>query len=200
MRLQLQACLSAVVLAAAVTGAQTPGASSQTPQPHSGSATNQPTEPAPESTAAPITLVGCIARADAETSAQQAAANRVSPQFVLRVSSSRDAGGAPQRTGDTPAATQYHLVPSTADLRLADHLGHRVEVRGRLKVAAAGARSRTNQGVSTSVPSGSTGMETIPPPGDKPEARKTTEGGPEMPVPSMLTVTSVRMLASGCGQ
>ena len=196
MRLKLQACLSAVVFAAAVTGAQTPGASSQTPQPRPG--TNQSTKPAPESTEAPVTLVGCIARADAETSGQQAADDRVSPQFVLRVSSG-DAGGTPRRTGDTPAATQYHLVPSTAEVRLADHLGHRVEVRGRLKVDAGGTAARTNQGVSTSVPSGSTGMETIPPPGDKPEARKTTEGGPEMPVPSMLTVTSVRMLASECG-
>ena len=195
MTLQLHGCLCLVVLAAAVTAAQTPGASSQTPQPRPGSGASQPTQPAQESTE-PITLVGCIARADGETDSEQAAADKVSPQFVLQVSPDSARGASAGAAGNA-LATRYHLVPS-ADVRLADHLGHKVEIQGRLKVDPAGTQSRTNQGVSTSIPSGSTGMETVPPPGDKPEARTATEAGPEMPVPSMLTVTSVRMLAGRC--
>lgn len=198
MRLHVQTCLTAVVLAAAVAGAQTPGASSQTPQPRTSGGTSQPAQAAPESTAAPITLVGCLTRADAETSGAQAAKDKetASPQYVLRVSS-KDSRATSDDAGST-AGTRYHLVPSSTDLRLGDHVNHQVEIRGRLKVDPAGPQSRTNQGISPSVPSGSTGMETIPPPGDKPEARTTTDAGPEMPVPTMVTVTSLRMIASSC--
>jgi hypothetical protein len=76
----------------------------------------------------------------------------------------------------------YALQPATPDVKLQPHAGHKVEITGRAAgTADALSEPQSNEGVSTSQPSGSTGMETIPPPTGK-----------------TLLVSSVRMISSSC--
>ncbi len=123
----------------------------------------QPTAAADE-----VKVTGCLAAA-ANAGAATGEANNASP-FVLKT---------------TPAgadAVAYALQPATPDVKLQAHAGHKVEITGRpAGTADALSKPQSNEGVSTSQPSGSTGMETIPPPSGK-----------------TLLVSSVRMISSSC--
>ncbi|HEX7087051.1 MAG TPA: hypothetical protein VF198_11840 [Vicinamibacterales bacterium] len=163
-------------------GAQTPGASSQTPGPE-GTA-QQPERPDPD---APVMLTGCLERGTAAPSDRTAppAGNEAAEapqQYVLVV-----------RGGDgEPAVTRYTVVPEAGRIDLAPHVGHQIQVRGRIAVAAQDRKSRGNEGVSPSMPGGSSGMETMPP------ARPTGEAPAAPPAASTVTVTAIRMLAAKC--
>lgn len=184
------AILTAVLLAAGQAPPQIPPQTTTPPNVAKPKATT-PDEGAPRTTQEKITITGCIARGDA--SGAQAAGG----PLVLKASS----GAASDRSssGGTPAGTHYQIVSNDPALRLADHVGHRVQLTGRLQAEATEPPSRTNQGVSTSTPSGSTGMETMPPAGDKPEPRRTpTAAATDTAVPATFVVTGVQMLSGSC--
>ncbi|HEX7084918.1 MAG TPA: hypothetical protein VF198_01040 [Vicinamibacterales bacterium] len=168
--------------------AQTPGASSQTPQPE-GTA-RQPERPDAE---APVTLTGCLERRTA------------APSDRMRPHTGNEASEAPQqyvlvvRGGDgEPAATRYTVVPEAGRIDLAPHVGQQVQVRGRLAVAVPDRKSRGNEGVSPSMPGGSSGMETMPPPRPTEEAQAPDHAPAAPPAASTVTVTAIRMLAATC--
>ncbi|HEY8535141.1 MAG TPA: hypothetical protein VIL25_01795 [Vicinamibacterales bacterium] len=100
------------------------------------------------------------------------------------------------RGEEQSADVRYPLVPEGEQVDLAPHVGHLIEVRGRLVVRAAEPDPRTNEGVSTSTPGGSTGMETMPPPRPTEKAEDHVPAAP--PAASTVTVTAIRMIAAKC--
>ncbi len=167
--------------------AQTPGASSQTPRPDGRA--QQPERPEPE---ASVTLTGCLTRGTDAPSDRAAprpggeAAEAPQP-YVLVVQ-----GGEGEST-----AARYTVVPEAGRIDLAPHVGQQVQVRGRLVVTTQGPESRSNEGVSPSMPGGSTGMETMPPP-QPTEGTAPAHGPAAAPAASTVTVTSIRMVAAQC--
>jgi hypothetical protein len=116
-----------------------------------------------------VKVTGCLTAA-ANAGAVTGEANNASP-FLLKTT--------PAATSD---AVAYALQPATPEVKLQAHAGHKVEITGRpAGTADALSKPQSNEGVSTSQPSGSTGMETIPPPSGK-----------------TLLVSSVRMISSSC--
>jgi hypothetical protein len=116
-----------------------------------------------------IKVTGCLSAA-ANAGAATGEANNAS-KFLLKT---------------TPAGktetVNYALQPATPDVKLESHAGHTVEITGRPPgTADTLSQPQSNAGVSTSQPSGSTGMETIPPPSGR-----------------TLLVSSVRMISSSC--
>jgi hypothetical protein len=120
-------------------------------------------------TADEIKITGCLSATE-KAGAATGEANNAS-KFLLKATSA----------GKTEAI-QYALQPATPDVKLQSHTGHTVEITGRpAGTADALSQPQSNAGVSTSQPSGSTGMETIPPPSGR-----------------TLLVSSVRMISSSC--
>jgi hypothetical protein len=116
-----------------------------------------------------IKITGCLSAA-ANAGVTTREANNAS-QFLLKTTAA----------GKTDAV-DYALQPATPDVKLQPHAGHKVEITARPAGAAdALSQPQSNEGVSTSQPSGSTGMETIPPPSSR-----------------TLLVSSVRMISSSC--
>jgi len=123
----------------------------------------------PVADAQDIKVIGCLT-ASANAGAATGETNNAS-KFFLKTT-------APGK----PDAVDYALQPATPDVKLQVHAGHKVEITGRpAGTADAMSKPQSNEGVSTSQPSGSTGMETIPPPTGR-----------------TLLVSSVRMLSSSC--
>jgi hypothetical protein len=115
-----------------------------------------------------IKITGCLS-ATANAGAATGEANNAS-KFLLKTTAART------------EAVDYALQPATPDVKLQAHAGHMVEITGRpAGTADALSQPQSNAGVSTSQPSGSTGMETIPPPSGR-----------------TLLVSSVRMISSSC--
>ena len=178
--------LAAMLPAAAA--AQTPGASSQVPQPET--RVQQPARPDPD---ALVTLTGCLTRSgaapDSANRADGSPGSSTPAEYVLVVPGA----------GAQAAATRHALVAEPGGPDLAPHVGRQVEVRGRLRVDPDGPDARTNAGVSPATPGGSTGMETLPPPRPgtaAPEAPLHAPAG--APATSAVTVTTARVLASAC--
>jgi hypothetical protein len=176
-------------LAAAVLLFASP-AKAQTPTTPPNIAAPQPT-PAPAAPpSAPVTLTGCIERTKPQSlsdGGKTPPASNVNPAtaYVLR---SEPAPGAAE---SQPVV--YHLISTGPAVRLAEHIGHRVQLTGTLRVATNQQPGLSNQGVSPSTPSGSTGMETMP----KPDPMAGAQAG----VPSMaqpIFVESLKMLDGGC--
>jgi hypothetical protein len=116
-----------------------------------------------------IKITGCLS-ATANAGAAIGEANNAS-KFLLKTTAA----------GKTEAV-DYALQPATPDVKLQSHAGHTVEITGRpAGTDDALSQPQSNAGVSTSQPSGSTGMETIPPPSGR-----------------TLLVSSVRMVSSSC--
>ena len=148
--------------------------------------------------AAPLILTGCLERAPGAqaqvppasqtgtTPATGTAPAGASAPFVLRTSPEAGTG-----------ATVYHLVPSNDSVKLSDHVGHRVEVTAALKAATNSQAGMTNAGVSPSVPSGSTGMETMPAPSPS-TAAGTAQAAPRAAIAQPMFVTAVKMLEGRC--
>lgn len=168
------------------TGAQTPGASSQTPQPEGRA--QQPERPDPE---APVTLTGCLERgtgtaSDSAKPRPEGDAAEAPQQYVLV-----EPGGEGEST-----ATRYTVVPEAGRIDLAPHVGQQVQVSGRIAVAVQMPETRSNEGVSPSMPSGSSGMETMPPARPTEGTQAHVPAAP--PATSTVTVTAIRMLAAKC--
>jgi hypothetical protein len=173
-----------VALLAGPAGAQTPSQAPASPAPPN-VAQPHPT-PDPQA-AAPLTLTGCLARSD---SAAQPGANAdragrgPAVEFVLKVAGK-----------DGAAPVTYPVVAATDGVKLAPHVGHRIEITGAYRIATNQQAGLSNQGVSPSTPSGSTGMETLPRPGDgatEPTAVSRTL------VAQPLFVSSVKMVSGRC--
>jgi hypothetical protein len=116
-----------------------------------------------------IKVTGCLsaaANAGAATGESNSAA-----KFLLKA-----------KPAGSPEAAEYALQPATPDVKLQSYAGRTVEITGRpAGTADALSKPQSNEGVSTSQPSGSTGMETIPPPTGR-----------------TLVVSSVRTISSSC--
>jgi hypothetical protein len=123
----------------------------------------------PAANAGEVKMTGCLAAAgNAGSAAGQA---NSAAKFLLKSKS----------TGTSDAA-EYALQPATPDVKLQSYAGRTVEITGRpAGTADALSKPQSNEGVSTSQPSGSTGMETIPPPTGR-----------------TLVVSSVRTISSSC--
>ena len=87
----------------------------------------------------------------------------------------------------------YNLISTGPSAPSHEHVGHRVQLTGTLRVVTNQQPGLSNQGVSPSTPSGSTGMETMP----KPDPMAGAQAG----VPSVtqpILVESLKMLDGGC--
>jgi hypothetical protein len=116
-----------------------------------------------------IKVTGCLT-ATASAAAVTGEANSAS-KFLLKTTPD----------GKSEAA-EYALQPATPDVKLQSYAGRKVEITARpAGTADALSKPQSNEGVSTSQPSGSTGMETIPPPTGR-----------------TLLVSSVRTISSAC--
>jgi hypothetical protein len=114
-------------------------------------------------------LTGCLT-ATANAGAATGEANSAS-KFLLKTT--------PEGKVD---AEEYALQPATPDVKLQSYAGRKVEITARPAGAAdALSKPQSNEGVSTSQPGGSTGMETIPPPTGR-----------------TLLVSSLRTISSTC--
>jgi hypothetical protein len=138
-----------------------------------------------------VTVKGCLTAAP--SAGTSAATTSSGAGFLLKVapvaagrnetpSPSGTSSRAPESPSSQTGSMDYALQPATPDVKLQPHIGHTIEIKGH--AAAAGdplSKPQSNEGVSTSQPSGSTGIETIPPPSSR-----------------ALMVTSVRMISSTC--
>lgn len=148
--------------------------------------------PDPKATAAsaPVTLTGCLERSkpSSATGGQGTPATapmNASPAFVLRTNATTPSSGG--------KGVVYNIVSLAPSVRLDAHVGHTVEVTGTLRLATNQQPGMSNEGVSASTPSGSTGMETLP-------TSEPTAAGPGA-TPSVtqpLFVESLKMIDGTC--
>jgi hypothetical protein len=164
----------------------------QTPTPPPNIAAPQPTpDPKTAQTApAPVTLTGCLERTKPlsfKDGGKTPPPTHTDPAtaYVLRAEPS---------TGDTAgSAVVYNLISTGPAVKFEEHRGHRVQISGTLRMTTNQQPGLSNQGVSPSTPSGSTGMETMP----KPDPM----GSAQSDVPSVsqpIFVQSLKMLEGGC--
>jgi hypothetical protein len=133
----------------------------------------------------PVTLSGCLGRADATADSSPLT-------LVVNPGASRDAG-------TRVRATRYRVVASRSDVDLLPHVGHQVTLAGKLQTDAIGsgdatAPEATEEMVPPTVPSGSTGVDTIPDPphaNDGAAAHATTMN-------ATLVVESIEMVSGTC--
>jgi hypothetical protein len=169
---------------------------------------------AAKSTESTITVTGCLERGSAPVGGKsrsfvltRAAASSETMQPAGNVGSDPVTSGRASPEGKNPAAPrgattdvkQYHLVAVGSNLRFDSHVGQLVEVRGRVSAPRATAPG-SNDGVSSSTPSGSTGVETIPAPADVKEGQSAPAARQPrvQAAASILAVTSLRTIAQTC--
>ena len=163
----------------------------QTPTPPPNIAAPHPSpDPRTAQTSAPVTLTGCLERSkplSLKDGGKTPPPTHTDPAtaYVLRSEPS---------TGDTAAgAVIYNLISTGPGVKFEEHRGHRVQITGTLRMATNQQPGLSNQGVSPSTPSGSTGMETMP----KPDPMVSAQAD----VPSVsqpILVQSLKMLEGGC--
>ena len=187
-------CISGGLLAATLVVAPAVGAQTPVPEAPPNIVTPQPAAPDPGVASAPVTLTGCLQRPQA-TAPGRDKPHGVTPgsAFVLRTAGA-----------DGKPAVTYHLIASTKGIDLASHLNHRVEITGTLRAATNQQPGMSNEGVSPSTPSSSTGVETLPQPsGDAPvhgePGKRSASGVPAGQIVAQpLFVTSVTMIDTRC--
>jgi hypothetical protein len=146
----------------------------------------QSAAPAPPNVAAPqgeqrqspqateeVTVTGCLiaspgAGASAATTSSGAGFVLKSAPVAAGQNETPSPSGTASRAPENPSSPggiDYALQPATPDVKLQPHIGHTIEIKGRAAATADPlSKPQSNEGVSSSQPSGSTGMETIPPP------------------------------------
>ena len=163
----------------------------QKPQP-------KPDVPAPAGrlTKSDLELTGCLQRAEAPAGARRdtasagaAAAPPLAGGYVLRQATvARDKAtkeGAPP-SPSTQGGREYRLVARDDSIKLGDHVGHEVTVKGEITLAAEpAAPTSTDSATSSSRPSGSAGVET-------------PAGAPAMASAVTVSVTSLKMVSATC--
>ena len=139
-----------------------------------------PTAPSPQAAeaSAPVTLTGCLERSKPPNPPPATA-------YVLR--SEKGTTAADART------VVYSLIANGPSVKLDQHVGHRVTITGTLRVATNQQPGLSNQGVSPSTPSGSTGMETLPKPDPMAPASSAVSS-----LAQPIFVDSLKMLEGGC--
>lgn len=173
----------ALLVVPSTVGAQTPPAA-----PPNIAVPHPSPDPKVAASSAPVTLTGCLERSKPSTVAddgrrtQSAANTNPSTAFVLRADATTAAKG---------SGVVYNVISSGPSVRLDQHVGHRVEVTGTLRMATNQQPGMSNQGVSPSTPSGSTGMETLP--GPEPTA---PVQGDTPSVAQPIFVDSLKMIGS----
>lgn len=180
----------AAVIVAASAMIPSPSRAQAPPPPPNVAAPHPSPAPAAAQASAPVTLTGCLERStatSAPTRGKEAARAEASPStaYVLRT--------APTTTSGSDSGVVYNVISASKAVKLEEHVGHRVEITATMRVAANQQAGLTNQGVSPSTPSGSTGMETLPKPDPGAPAQP---GGPSVAQP--LFVESLKMLEGSC--
>ena len=178
---------AAVLLGASPSNAQTPAAPPTTP-PNIAAPQPTPVDPAAQ-TSAPVTLTGCLERSKPQSlsdSGKTPPPVNVDPPTAYVLRSEPAAGTAEGQ------AVVYNLIATGPSVRLEQHRGHRVQISGTLRMITNQQPGLSNQGVSPSMPSGSTGMETMP----KPDPMAAQAGMPSVTQP--IFVESLKMLDGGC--
>jgi hypothetical protein len=135
------------------------------------------------------TATGCLQRAE-EPSGAASESGRLVGGYILKQATATRAKEAPGGARGETTATgtkEYRIVAGNDSIKLAAHVGHQVEVTGRISLDQPASPTSTDTATSTSRPSGSTGVSTQP----------STGAQPTMP-PVTLSVTSIKMVASTC--
>ncbi len=132
-----------MLLAATVAFAQTPPPASPTTPPTPASPVNPvttPQAPASNNQTSPVTITGCVQKADSSTSAGLG--------YVLK---NGVLGGSGATTGaaSATAGPDYNLTSTTTGVQLGDHVGHQVEVKGVLMPSGGAAAQSSAQPGST---------------------------------------------------
>ncbi len=202
---------SGVVLAASMAFAQTPPTTQPaSPQTPSTPSTSSPTTSGDQSTSSsygsPVTITGCVQRADSSASGTGGSG------FVLKStgsgsSSSSPSSGSPT-SSSTPSSTgspsspssttgqEYQLMAGSSSVQLADHVGHQVEVTGTMGSGA----SPSSSGTTGSTSGTGTSSTTPSQPGSTQPGQATSPAASSMSAGSTFNVTSVRMVSASCPQ
>ena len=149
----------------------------------------KPAEPAPSGrlSKSDATFRGCIQRAPEKSEAAGAPrgdAATLSAGYVLTHATTM-LTRSPE--GGAQSDKEYRLMAKDDSVKLGDFIGHQVEVVGRLSIDAAPPdRKSTDSATSSSRPSGSTGVATVPETGQNPTPQVT------------LMVTSLKSIAPSC--
>lgn len=194
--------LSVLLLMALPAAAQTP--ESETPEPPPNVA-EPPTGDINETPAEsePISLSGCLQReqgGDAFVLTRTAGSDTPQPVAPDREGEGTSPGR-PTAPGtaveqpapeEQPALSTYRLLPGERDVELGDHVGHQVQVEGRLQAAPPGLIPPGTRSGESQVP----GTGSTP----APEAPSTAEPGaaPSAQILTTLEVTSLRMIDDTC--
>ena len=167
--------LAAFVLGAGQAAGQNP------PPPPPNVASPHATDNGPAGDSAPVTLSGCLERIKPQPTASGSSATP-GPQALYAL-----------RTATEPGrqATVYPLLAATDAIKLADHLGHRVQITAVMRAATNTQPALSNDGVSPSMRS--TGMDTSPRPGTA-----TNEPGPATTIAQPLFVNALKMIDVTC--
>ena len=146
-------------------------------------------DPKAAAASAPVTLTGCLERskpASVNDGGTQTPPNtKPATTFVLRTDAATGAGS-------DSRGVVYKIISSGPSVRFDEHVGHRVEATGTLQVSTNQQPAMSNQAVSPSTPSGSTGMETIP----APESTRVRGDMPSVTQP--IFVESLKMIDATC--
>jgi hypothetical protein len=145
-------------------------------------------DPKAAASSAPVTLTGCLERAKPASTTDgrhtQPANTNPPTAFALRTEATTASGS---------SGVVYKVLSSGPSVQLDQHVGHRVEVTGTLRMATNQQPGMSNQGVSPSTPSGSTGMETTP------TAEPATGAPGDAPsVTQPIFVDSLKMIGGPC--
>jgi hypothetical protein len=204
-RVQLAGAVASTLLTAALAFAQ-PQPQTQPPRPQT-----QPQDPTPVPDPKPptgkprpapgtvggelgsgnseILVTGCLQRAEDPSSGNKESA-RLGGGFILKqatTAKSNDPGAAPNAAS---GSKEYRVVASRDSIKLAEHVGHQVEAKGRVTLQDEAAnQASTDASVSSSRPSGSTGVSTVPP---------ATGATPAAASLVTLSVTSIKMISASC--
>lgn len=158
-----------------------PAAAQNPPPPPPNVASPHATDKSPAGDSAPVTLSGCVERSKPQPSASSSS-SAAGPQALYAL-----------RTAAAPGAeaTVYPLLPGSDTIKLADHVGHRVQITAVMRAATNTQPGLSNAGVSPSMRS--TGMDTQPRPG-----AAANEPAPATAIAQPLFVNALKMLDVTC--
>lgn len=176
----------ALLMAPSSATAQTP----PPPAPPNVAAPHPSPDPKAVAASAPVTLTGCLERSKPSSASAGPSTPATAPMnsptmFVLRTNPTTPSSGG--------RGVVYNIVSLAPSVRLEAHVGHTVEVTGTLRMATNQQPGMSNEGVSPSTPSGSTGMETTPT-----SEPATAAQGATPSVTQPLFVESLKMIDGAC--
>ena len=171
--------------------------SAQTPSsPNSPPNIAAPPGTTPEDASETLTLTGCLERERGSGG---------EGRLILKSRAGRQQAGAALPGAATTTLGTYYVESEGDHVDLEANVGHRVEIVGRLRTPDGAPDRRSNAGITPSMPSGGSGMETLPRPTDESrEKQRGTDVGettPETAPPiSTVLVAKIRSLEATCPQ